>query len=211
MISVLKIARFFKDLPHQEAALIELDKLIKLQQLDIFLDKPDQPWLQTWRTSPTEKAPVFPNYTNHMNQAGLNLIRESEGCVLTAYLCPANVWTIGFGHTDPENAYQGNSISQERANQLLDKDLRYFIDEVRMAVRVPITDNQFSALVSFAFNVGIGALSESTLLRELNYENYDLAADQFLRWNRANDRVLPGLTTRRKKEQQLFNQVDMPF
>lgn len=137
-----------------------------------------------------------------INEAGLNLIKDFEGCRLKAYLCPAGVWTIGYGHT--QGVKPDMVISQLQAERFLRQDLKRFEDAVTSLVKVPITPNQFSALVSFAYNVGTGALYDSTLLRKLNKKDYKGAANEFLRWNKAGGKVLPGLTRRRIAEKDLF-------
>ena len=110
---------------------------------------------------------------------GIDLIKEFEGCRLTAYKCPAGVWTIGFGHTgtvDGKLIGKGMTITAAKATELLKKDLAEFEAAVNGCVTVPITQNMFDALVSFSFNVGAGALRRSTLLRKLNAKDYEGAA-----------------------------------
>ena len=141
-----------------------------------------------------------------INEAGLNLIKEFEGLSLEAYLCPAKVWTIGYGHT--KYAKPGMVITQEQAGKLLREDLYDFESAVNKFVKVPLTDNQFSALVSFAFNVGSGSFKSSTLLRKLNEKDYEGAADQFDKWIYAKGQVLNGLIRRRKAEKELFLKKD---
>lgn len=130
------------------------------------------------------------------------LIKSFEGLELEAYLCPANVWTIGYGHTG--NVHEGQTITKQEAEELLDQDLEVFRRGVRKAVTVDLNENQFGALVSFAYNVGIGSLQSSTLLKLLNAGDYAGAADQFLRWNKASGKVLTGLTRRREAERAVF-------
>jgi len=137
-----------------------------------------------------------------MKRAGLSLIKSFEGCKLTAYLCPANVWTIGWGRTT--GVKRGQTITQAQADRWLEEEYDAFERQVRASVRVPLTENQLGALVSFAYNVGIGALRSSTLLRLLNAGDYAGAAGQFARWNKAGGRVLRGLTIRRTAEAALF-------
>ena len=135
----------------------------------------------------------------------LDLIKHFEGCYLTAYLCPANVWTIGYGHT--KTAKQGMVITQEEADRLLEQDVAWVKAAVIGAVKVPLTANQTSALYSFVFNVGAGAFRSSTLLRKLNAGDYTGAQGQFRRWNKAGGKVLRGLTRRRAAEAKLFGKV----
>jgi lysozyme len=137
------------------------------------------------------------------NQAGLDLIKKFEGLRLKAYQDSVNVWTIGYGHTGPD-VYRGQVISASEAEQLLKDDLIEAEHDVMRLVHVPLTENQFAALVSFTFNLGGGALKKSTLLRVLNLREYDHAGKQFLVWNRAGGKVLKGLTVRRQAERELF-------
>lgn len=141
------------------------------------------------------------------SQRGLDLIKQFEGLKLDAYRCPAGLWTIGYGTTRLPNGQpvtEGMMITQERAEKLLQHDLVEFERQVNRLVTARITQPMFDALVSFAYNVGAGNLSASTLLRLLNEGHFDGAAREFLRWNRANGKQLHGLTRRRQAEQQLF-------
>lgn len=138
-----------------------------------------------------------------INPDGLSIIREFETLELDAYYCPANVLTIGYGHTGPD-VYEGQSITEDRANQLLAEDVAWAEDAVNTLAPPHITDNQFSALVSFVFNVGVGAFERSTLLRKLRGGDISGAACEFGRWNKSGGRVLRGLTRRRLAERVLF-------
>lgn len=137
-----------------------------------------------------------------IGKEGLALIKSFEGLRLKSYLCPANVWTIGYGSTGP-HVRQGMVISEKQAEELLLKDIARFERAVTEMAAAP-TQNQFDALVSFAFNIGTGALKSSTLLKKHNGGRYKEAADQFLRWNRAGGTILPGLTRRRTAERKLY-------
>ncbi|MEO9385901.1 lysozyme [Chromobacterium phragmitis] len=139
----------------------------------------------------------------HINAAGLNLIKQFEGLRLIAYQDAVGIWTIGYGHTGPDVA-PGKAITQLQADQLLQNDLARFESGVSNLVKVPLNANQFSALVSFSYNLGLGNLQSSTLLRLLNQRDYAGAAGQFPRWDKAGGRVLPGLSRRRLAEQALF-------
>jgi lysozyme len=134
---------------------------------------------------------------------GIQLIRDFEGCELTSYLCPAGVWTIGFGHTG-NDVKPNMTIAQWRADELLVEDLAKFERGVSEAVEVKITQRQFDALVALAFNIGLGAFLKSTLLRRLNMEDYAGAGREFLRWDKANGVTNLGLARRRKAEYELF-------
>lgn len=141
-----------------------------------------------------------------INDAGLALIKEAEGKKLTAYICPAGKLTIGWGSTGP-HVVPGMTITEQEAETLLRDDLRRFEEGVEKLVEVPLSDNQFSALVSFAFNLGVGALSKSTLLRKLNDGDYDAVPSELARWNKAAGRVLPGLVKRRAAEGELWSKA----
>ncbi|TWB35742.1 lysozyme [Nitrospirillum pindoramense] len=145
--------------------------------------------------------------TRAVNAAGIALTEESEGLNLTAYLCPAGHLTIGYGHTGPD-VTEGMTITEAQAQDLLAQDLATAGNGVMAAVTVPLTDNQYAALTDFAFNLGVGALTQSTLLRLLNQGDYQGAAAQFLVWDKAHVNgqlvTLPGLAARRQKEQALF-------
>lgn len=134
--------------------------------------------------------------------AGIELIKEFESLRLSAYLCPANVWTIGWGHT--EGVRKGDTITRAQADAYLAGDLFGFEQDVDRLVKVPLTQSQFDALVSFAFNIGVDALAKSTLLRKLNSGQYDAVPLELARWNKAGGKVLPGLVRRRKAEAELW-------
>jgi lysozyme len=137
-----------------------------------------------------------------INQAGIKLITAFEGCLLSAYQDSVGVWTIGYGHT--KGVYSGMTITQSQAEQLLQEDLEEFEAAVEDAVGIELNANQFSALVSFCFNLGAGSLFESTLLKVLNAGDIQAAANEFPRWNKAGGQALLGLTRRRLAERALF-------
>ncbi len=139
----------------------------------------------------------------HITSAGLELIESFEGYRAEAYLDPVGVFTIGFGHTGPGTRTMG-PLSRAQAGQLLRRDVAGFEHGVDAAVKVPLTPGQFSALVSFAYNVGLGAFRTSTLLKKLNARDYTGAAGQFGVWTHGGGRVLPGLVRRRAAEAALF-------
>lgn len=138
---------------------------------------------------------------------GLTLTEQFEGLRLTAYQDSVGVWTIGYGHTG-DDVHPGLTITQQQASALLLKDVASAVADVNRLVNVPLTQNQFDALVDFVFNVGGGNFASSTLLRNLNAGNYAGAAAQFPRWVHAGNQILPGLVTRRKAEQALFLEAD---
>ena len=137
-----------------------------------------------------------------VSEEGVSLIRHFEGCRLDAYLCPAGVWTIGYGHT--KGVKEGDTINQEAAEAFLIEDLETFEQAVSRLVEVPLTQQQFNALVSFTFNLGAGNLAESTLLKKLNGYQYDKVPEQLMRWVRAGGEVLDGLVKRRAAEAAMF-------
>lgn len=136
-----------------------------------------------------------------INQSGLDLIKNFEGCKLMAYQDSVGIWTIGIGHTP---AQQGQVIDEAEALNLLASDCANAEAAVSRLVTSPLTDNQFSALVSFVFNLGQGTFKRSTLLTKLNAGDYTGAADEFLKWDKAGGKALPGLTDRRQAEKALF-------
>lgn len=139
---------------------------------------------------------------------GINLIKKYEGCKLKAYLCPAEIYTIGYGHTS--GVRKDEAITYEQAEDFLKKDLEKFEKSVNKYVNVEVTQSMFDALISFSFNVGATAFRKSTLLQQLNKGDYNSAADEFLRWNKGGGKVLAGLTKRRKAEKQLFMSEGIP-
>ena len=138
-----------------------------------------------------------------ISQAGIDVLKHFEGCKLKAYRDSVGVLTIGYGSTG-SHVSEGMNISQTEAEELLKKDLARFEKGVENLVTVTINDNQFSALVVFSYNVGLGNLSKSTLLKKLNAGDYDGAAHEFLKWNKAGGVILLGLTRRRDAEAKLF-------
>jgi GH24 family phage-related lysozyme (muramidase) len=154
-------------------------------------------------------TPATQSGSRRINKAGLQLVKEFEGLArrlpdgrIAAYLDAVGIPTIGYGHT--KDVQIGQMIDVKKAEAFLLDDLEVAESGVENLVKVSLSDNQFSALVSFAFNVGTGALARSTLLKQLNRGNYKGAADQFLRWVRAGGRKLPGLVRRRQAERKLF-------
>ena len=136
------------------------------------------------------------------SDVGIELIKKYEGYVLKAYKCPSGVWTIGYGHTN--GVKSGMQITKAQALDYLKQDLSTFEKAVTNYVKVPLNQNQFDALVSFSFNCGAGALKTSTLLQKLNSSDYNGAANEFLKWNKSNGKVLNGLVKRREEEKELF-------
>lgn len=142
------------------------------------------------------------------NQRAFDLIKSFEGLSLKPYHCPANIPTIGYGSTYYEDgrkvSLKDDLITVKRAEDLLRNHLVTFENQVASLLIVPVSENHFGALVSFAYNVGVGALGKSTLLRLVNEGKVTEAADEFLKWTKAGGKELPGLVKRRKAEKALF-------
>lgn len=175
-------------------------------------DGPEPPPLPS--NPPAPPAPSKPapsNPTDAINRDGLRIIKAFEGLRLEAYQDSVGVWTIGYGHTSmagPPEVKAGMKITEAQAEEILKRDLEKFENGVRDRVSVSLNGNQFSALVSFAFNVGLGAFESSTLRRLLNAGDYEGAANEFPRWVKAGGKTLQGLVRRRNAEQALFRGED---
>jgi lysozyme len=144
-----------------------------------------------------------------INEQGLALVKHFEGCSLTAYLCPAGVWTIGYGSTG-NHVRKGGRITKEAAELLLMEDLhRTELAVMKIIGNAPTNHHQFSALVSFAFNLGPARLDGSTLMKRHRNRDYNGAAVEFLRWNkmRVDGQLVAsaGLTRRRLAESALYS------
>ena len=145
-----------------------------------------------------------------VSSKGLELIKEFEGFSSVAYLCSAKKATIGYGNTFWEDGTPvkiGDQISKERAETLLKHVVDNFSVAVEVDIKIEVTQNQFDALVSLAYNIGLGAFKNSTLLRQLNRGNFVGASQEFLRWDKSNGKPLLGLTRRREREKILFDAV----
>lgn len=138
----------------------------------------------------------------NVSEECLDLIKHFEGVQLKAYKCPASIWTIGYGHT--AGVQPGDIITAEEADYLLRQDIAKSEWGVIQNVSVQITQNQFDALVSFVFNLGVGNFRTSTLLKKLNDRDYDGAAKELLRWTHVGGKTSPGLERRREAEKALF-------
>lgn len=143
-----------------------------------------------------------------INLAGLEIIKSEEGFVPHAYYCPAGVLTIGYGFT--KGVKLGQTISREEAERRLIQELEEYEEGVSEVIKVGISENQFSALVSFTFNIGVTAFAGSTLARMINQGKITEAADQFDRWIRGGGRILSGLIQRRNREKTLYLTPDTP-
>ena len=138
----------------------------------------------------------------NVSQNCVELIKYFEGFEDTAYLCPANVWTIGYGRT--RNVKEGDRITEPQAERDLLEELEEFKHQVLHSVKVELTQNELDALTSWTYNLGVGNLNSSTLLKKLNAGSKDEVPAEMLRWNKASGKVLAGLTKRREAEAELW-------
>jgi|TARA_R100001440_G_scaffold42429_1_gene62157 lysozyme len=138
----------------------------------------------------------------NISKEGLSLIKKFEGCELEAYLCPAGVWTIGYGHT--KDVKEGDKINRDEADYLLQEEMIEYESYINDFVEVPLEQNQFDALCSWVYNLGPTNLKNSTMLRVLNEEKYADVPQEIKRWNKAGGEVLDGLIKRREAEAKMF-------
>lgn len=143
---------------------------------------------------------LIPCDVMEINKKGIEILKNSEGFSERPYLCPAGVLTVGYGHT---GGIKG-SVTKDEAEKLLKADVKHVEKAIDQHVKVELTENQFSALVSFIYNIGTGNFAGSTLLKLLNQGKYQEAANQFDKWTFANGKKLEGLVSRRKAEKELF-------
>jgi GH24 family phage-related lysozyme (muramidase) len=195
--------RYYKALPHQMAAVSELEEELLKRVPDLF-DK-GQPWFKTWSQSGKQTEPVRPAWFAPARK----IVAEFEGCVLKApYLCAAGVATQGFGRTGPSITMGGPAITQAQADQWLADDLQRFADGIHRLL--PASQlwgaNQQAALISWAFNVGLGAVESSTLRKRLlaGEPGIIVVPQELPKWDKANGKPLAGLTRRRAAEVALF-------
>ena len=143
-----------------------------------------------------------------ISSRGLELIKDFEGFSSSAYLCVVNIPTIGWGNTFYEDGTKvklGDQISKTDALKLLEVVAnRDFADKIFPAIKVPVSQSQFDAMCSLAYNIGVGAFLKSTLLKKVNAGDFTGAGEEFLRWNKAGGKEVLGLTRRREREKQLF-------
>ena len=165
----------------------------------------DQKWIW-YDMAPAEIMPKWQDSEDEnmeTSQNGIELIKEFEGRRLGAYQDSVGVWTIGYGHT--KDVWEERLIIKSTADRLLAEDLAEFEKYLDSLVKVELNQNQFDALISWTFNLGVGNLIESTLLKKLNAGDYDAIPDEIRRWNKAGGEVLEGLVRRREAEAALFN------
>jgi len=142
-----------------------------------------------------------------MSKQGLEHLKRWEGLRLQAYQDSKGVWTIGYGHTSAAGkpfVQKGMTITAQEAEEMLARDLGQYERAVEDGVKVPLTDSQFAALVSFTYNVGVSAFKRSTLLKKLNRGDYDSVASELMKWTRSGNKQLKGLKNRRAAEAGLW-------
>jgi lysozyme len=156
------------------------------------------------------------NEDRSLTDAGANLVKHFESCLkktgdnqYIAYKCPANVLTIGWGHTNHHGRHfdAASRWTMEDCDEAFMEDMAGFEAAVRRLVKVPLTPWQFDALVSFCYNCGEGNLAKSTLLKKVNKGDFEGAAQEFHKWNKGGGKVLPGLVRRRASESLLFQNI----
>ena len=142
--------------------------------------------------------------TRKIPESAIELIKRKEGFKAKKYKCPAGYWTIGFGHKIQEGEIFKEPMTPQFADNLMRTEAQYFADGVDRLVKVHLTDNQFTALLSFVYNFGLGQFKTSTLLKKLNDGKYLSAANELDRWVYADGKRSDGLIERRKEEKELF-------
>lgn len=145
--------------------------------------------------------------SNNLSDNGMKLLEQFEGLRLEAYLDSASIATIGFGSIKYPNGNKvklGDKINKAQAKEYKLHDLKEFENTVNTSVKVPLTQNQYDALVSLSYNIGSSAFKNSTLLKKLNSGDYKGSAEQFLVWNKVNSKKVQGLVNRREAERNLF-------
>lgn len=143
----------------------------------------------------------------------MDLIKRFEGLRTKAYRDPVGIWTIGYGHTSaagPPDVHEGLKITAAEAEAILHRDLEKFENAVLAEVTVPLNENQFAALVSFAFNVGIAGFRRSSVLARVNAGNHEKVPQRLKLWNKAGGKVLRGLVRRRRAEGELYMSDAVP-
>lgn len=198
-IKLTEAASYYSLRPHQTAAWewleAQLPRKILMEFGKLYRADPTPPVGTSVSQNPS---------TGRVSETGQSLIKYFEGCELETYICPSGIPTLGYGSTGP-NIQMGMKITLEKAESMLVDDLREFEDAIKKLITVQISQSQFDALVSWAFNVGAGAVSESTLRRRLNEgdDAMSVIEQELPRWNKGPNGPMPGLITRRKAEVRL--------
>ena len=194
------------------------EKVVNITGLRSWFTRPDYPRAMTVaigtgapEPDPMPAKPPPPPSSGKTNASGLEIIKHFEGLRTTSYQDSVGVWTIGYGHTSmagPPSVGPNMTISTAEAEEILKRDLGVFEKAVSDATTRTPTSDQFSAMVSFTFNVGSSAFRDSTLLKKHNAGDFPGAADEFLRWVYAGGQKLPGLERRRQAERALYLSQD---
>lgn len=198
--------RYYKALPHQMAGIVELEEQLLKRVPDLF--NRDQEWFKTW--SQAGKQPDLPAWFDPARK----IVAEFEGCRLEPYLCAAGIPTLGYGRTGKDITFDTKRISQSQADQWLAEDLQRFADGIHRLL--PGSNlwgaNQQAALISWAFNVGLGAVESSTLRKRLlaGEPGIIVIPQELPKWDKANGKPLAGLTRRRAAEVALFTGQSAP-
>lgn len=197
-VRLLDLFRYYKGEPHQMAAIELLARQIPQDALGR-----DQEWFHVWSQAGKTPAPTW------MDPAK-RIIKEFEGCRLIAYKCPAGVWTIGFGATtiNGRPVKQGDKLTEQQADDLLEMQIEHFAKGLFKLLPLARDWNgsRVAALLSWAFNVGLGAVEESTLRQRLlaGQDPNQVIREELPKWDKANGQALAGLTRRREAEVRLF-------
>lgn len=153
---------------------------------------------QGWMVGKSNPSPKQMRVSNE----GVIFIKRWEGFRSKPYVCDGGVLTIGYGHT--HDVREGQRVTELEADQMLRRDLDYYATKVADVIHITLNQNQFDALVSLTYNIGVPAFAKSTLLKKLNEGNFHAAGEQFTRWVHAKGKKLPGLIRRRSEEQEMF-------
>ncbi len=199
---LFRYKRPWGQLPHQDAAIIELEEDLSANGYAVAMRR-DRPWFKSWSQDGKQPDPIF-------LAPAQAIIKTWEGCKLAAYKCPAGVWTIGWGATTVNGAAvrEGDKISQALADELLRAEILRIATELHQIIPAVAKwgGNQQAALISWAYNVGLGAVKDSTLRRRINAGEGGTAVipQELPKWNKSNGAPLEGLTRRRAAEVELF-------
>jgi GH24 family phage-related lysozyme (muramidase) len=208
-ITFESLFRFWRDLPHQRAAIAELEQDLRQNGYTAAMRR-DRPWFHSWSQADVQQDPPRPAPVAAWLAPALRIVKEFEGCHLQAYLCPAGVPTIGWGSTsiNGKAVQMGQAITRAQADAQLNADLQRFYNAIAQSIPAVAgwPPNRVAALVSWVYNVGIGAMQDSALRRRIlaGEDPAVVIAAELPRWNKAGDKELPGLTRRRAAEVALF-------
>lgn len=195
------------------------EQVLDVAAIETWMERDDAPTAMVFsmgtgyaEPDPIPEPPSPPTTRqNAINADGLLIVKSFEGRELRAYQDSVGVWTIGYGHTSmagPPDVVPGMTVTEQEAERILQRDLTLFEQGVADEIAIETNSDQFSAMVSFSFNVGLGAYRDSTLLRRHNAGYFADAGDQFLRWVFAGGQRLAGLERRREAERALYLSQD---